>query len=337
MAEANEIEWRWRRECPRFSGVQAEYKAWRGQVEDWLTVCEELVKYPGIEIRLSLRGRALEVTEGMEREELKKKEGPKMILGKLDEVYLKDTLMENYGKMKRYLKIERESGEKMRDFIIRYEKDESECKRALGKCMFEGEAKGLHLLEQANLSENQKQLVLAACGQGKLEYGTVSQILKRTFEGLGSKEECEWWGSENYANLGRGREGYTNRGRENYRNRGRWNRGRGERNPPDREGKITLCGICKSEWHWARECPQKGGKNPVDKEGKITLCGICRSEWHWARECPQHIKKEENGQVKEKDEERVFIGEVSRADEDSWGEIDAILDTGCKSTVCGEL
>ena len=78
-------------------------------------------------------------------------------------------------------------------------------------------------------------------------------------------------------------------------------------------------------------------KNPVDREGKITLCGICRSEWHWARDCPQHMKKEESEQVKEKDEERVFIGVVSKADEDSWGEIDAILDTCCKSTVCGEL
>ena len=114
MGKDSEVEWRWRRECPRFSGVQAEYKGWRGQVADWLAVCEELVKYPGIEIRLSLRGRALEVTEGLDREKLKTKEGPKEILGKLDEVYLKDTLVENYGKMKRYLKIERESGEKMR-------------------------------------------------------------------------------------------------------------------------------------------------------------------------------------------------------------------------------
>ena len=180
MGEASEVEWRWRRECPRFSGVQAEYKGWIRQVTDWLAVCEELVKYPGIEIRLSLRGRALEVTEGLDREKLKTKEGPKEILGKLDEVYLKDTLVENYGKMKRYLKIERESGEKMRDFIIRYEKEESECSRAIRKSMFEGEAKGFHLLEQANLTENQKQMVFAACGKGKLEYSTVSQILKRT-------------------------------------------------------------------------------------------------------------------------------------------------------------
>ena len=57
-------------------------------------------------------------------------------------------------------------------------------------------------------------MVLTACGQGKLEYGKVSQIMKRIFEGLGSKEESEWWGLEGYANLGRGRGNYRSRGKE---------------------------------------------------------------------------------------------------------------------------
>ena len=297
------LEWRWRRECPRFSGVQAEYKGWKGKVEDWLVVCGEEVKYPGIEIRMSLKGRALAIAEGMDREELKKESGAKAILKKLDEAYLKDTLVDNYSKMKSYFNIERESGETMRDFIIRYEKVELECSRAIGKNMFEGEAKGFHVLERATISDNQKQMVLAACGNRKLEYGAVTQIMKRTFEGLG-KKEGEWLGSEVYSNLGKGR--------ENHISRGRGNRGR-------------------------------GGRNPV-RQGKVSVCVLCSSEWHWARECPQNIrnkKKEENrstdNQEKEKGEERVYVGEVYKVDEESWGEVDAILDTGCKSTVCGEL
>lgn len=190
--EAETVEWRWRRECPRFSGAQAEYRGWKGKVEDWLVVCGEDIKYPGIEIRMSLKGKALAVTEGMDREVLKKTGGGKMILTKLDEAYMRDTLMDNYGKMKDFFKIERESGETMRDFIMRYEKVELECSKAVGKSMFEGEAKGFHVLEQANLTDNQKQMVLAACGNGKLEYGTVAQIMKRIFEGLCNKEECEW-------------------------------------------------------------------------------------------------------------------------------------------------
>ena len=64
--------------------------------------------------------------------------------------------MENYSKMKNYFRIEREASEKMRDFVVRYEKAESECRKAIGKSMFEGEAKGFHVLEQANLTESQK-------------------------------------------------------------------------------------------------------------------------------------------------------------------------------------
>ena len=103
----------------------------------------------------------------------------------------KDALMENYSKMKNYFRIERETSEKMRDFVVRYEKAESECRKAIEKSMFEGEAKGFHVLEQANLTESQTLMVLAACGQGKLEYNKVSQITKKIFEGLGSKGEGE--------------------------------------------------------------------------------------------------------------------------------------------------
>ena len=99
---------------------------------------------------MSLKGKALEVTKGIDREKLKEKDGPKVILGKLDEVFRKDTLM-------------------------------------------------------------------------------------------GSKEESEWWGSERYVNLGRGRGNYRSRPR------GRGNRGRGGRNPMNKEGKVTQCVICKSE------------------------------------------------------------------------------------------
>ena len=241
---------------------------------------------------MSLKGKALEVTEDIEREKLKGEDGPQVILKKLDEVFQKDTLMENYSKMKNYFRIEREASEKMRDFVVRYEKAESECRKAIGKSMFEGESKGFHVLEQANLTESQKQMVLAACGQGKLEYNIVSQIMKRIFEGLGSKEESEWWGSEGFVNLGRGR--------------GRGNRGR-------------------------------DGRNPVNREGRVTQCAICRSEWHWARECPENIQNKKKVESSQEKEEKVYIGRVSTVDEESWEEIDAILDTGCKSTVCGEL
>ena len=70
------------------------------------------MKYPGIEIKMSLKGKELEVTKNTDKEKLIEKGGPKVILEKLDEVFQKDILMENYSKMKNYFKIERESSEK---------------------------------------------------------------------------------------------------------------------------------------------------------------------------------------------------------------------------------
>lgn len=327
-------ETKWRRECPRFGGESGEYKGWKGQVEDWMVVCESEIKYPGIEIRLSLKGKALEVVEGMDREALKGKDGPKLILNKLDEVYLKDSLMENYGKMKTYFKIVRDNEEKMRDFILRYEKAELECTKAIGRKMFEGEAKGFHVLEQANLTENQKQMVLAACGDGKLEYDKVSQILKRIFEGLGSKENSvfgskensEWWGLEGQKGFGTEREYYRF-------GRGRWARGRGGRNPLNKDGKVTLCAICKSEWHWARECPQNvNNKKKFDSRNST---GSTETRGTGNKEERVYVGEETKGNKCK--EEKVYIGEVMGVDDEPWSEVDAILDTGCKSTVCGEL
>ena len=317
MGDESKSEWSWRKECPKFCGKQSEYKSWKGLVEDWLVVCGDIIQYPGLEIRLSLKGKALEVTEEIERAVLKGEDGAKKILNKLDSVYLKDTLMDNYGKMKKYFKIERDSSEKMRDFIIRYETAASECSKAIGKQLFEGEAKGFHVMEQANLTENQKQMVLAACGQGTLDYSSVSKIMKRIFEGLGTKEEDDWWGFETPQTLGRGREGYRNRGRP------RWIRGRGGRNPVNREGKVMLCVLCRSEWHWGRDCPQ----NPQNKEKLYeNNSGNAGGKHNFSQ-----------GKDRTTVEEKIYVGEIQEADMNSWGEVDAILDTGCKSTVCGEL
>ena len=330
--------WMLKRGCPIFSGRPEEYKSWRSKVDDWLKVAGKQFEYPGIEIRLSLKGKAEEITENIDREKLCETNGEKMILKILDESYLKDRLTDKYHKMKSYFKIKRETGEKMRDYLARYEKMEMDCKKAMGKNLFDEEAKGLHVLEQANLTETQEQMVLASCADGNLEYGKVSAILKRTFEAVGSNEESQWLGAEGRGSMGPGRdresygsneesqwwraEGSGNvglgRGRESYGgSRGRWNTGRGGRNPVNREGKITQCALCKSEWHWVRDCPQNF-RNRNREE--LNFKGKSKEE----RNAESHV-------------ENMHFGGVNRIEEKNWGEVDVILDTGCKSTVCGEL
>ena len=110
--------------------------------------------------------------------------------------------METYAKVRKYLKVEREKGEKIGEYLHRYDRLAEECKKAIGGIgMIDGEVKGCHLLEQANVGEQQKQMVLAACGGDKLEYKMLTKVMKRIFEGLGEegKEEEkseEWWEDE---------------------------------------------------------------------------------------------------------------------------------------------
>ena len=82
----------------------------------------------------------------------------------------------------------------------------------------------------------------------------------------------------------------------------------------------------------------------MNRDGKVSRCVVCKSEWHWARDCPrnfQNKRKEvylsKGNSEGEKVEEEIYIGEVTTMNEEPWEEIEAILDTGCKSTVCGEL
>ena len=79
-------------------------------------------------------------------------------------------------------------------------------------------------------------------------------------------------------------------------------------------------------------------KNPIGKMGNVTKCAICSSEFHWARECPKNYRNKGKEQSKEGyTKEKVFLGEGGEEEErDHWDKVEAILDTGCNSTLCGD-
>lgn len=312
--ENRETDLRWRRGCPLFSGKQEEYENWRGRVEDWLALCKDEAKYPGLEIRVNLNGKAWDVTKNLDRKLLMNEGGEEILLEALDKVYKKDTVMENYEKMLSYIEIKREKGESMRDYLIRYEKLSEEGRKPLGREMLEGEVKGVHVMAKAGLSEQQRRLVLTACGKEKLEYEIVKGIMKRIFEGLDEEERSESWLEKDFSrDQGGGVRSRRSTGR------GRFYRGGGRRkNPLNNEGKVSKCIICQSEWHWAYDCPQ----NYKNKE---------------ATKSEQEKEKPTEKDSKNDKEKEIYMSGISVDDEEMWGHIEAILDTGCGPTVCGEL
>ena len=273
--------------CPAFNGDKDKYEDWSVKVKHWAWLTRKTVEAQGLVILMGLEGKAFDAVKDLEDEVLRGASGADAVMKKLDEVYKKELVWSNYDKVVSYLKIERMKSEKIRDYLLRYEKLANDCKR-VGGTLLDGEPKGIHLLEQANLTEGQKHLVISGCGREKLEYDTVKHVMKRIFESSEEEKEDSWL--------------------ERY----------DKKREPERR------------WQGNR-----GGKNPV-RNGIITKCNICRSENHWALQCPRHFnnreKKVENV-AKEETTEKVYLEDG----QEYWGELEAILDTGCRQTVIGDI
>lgn len=295
--------------CPVFSGKAEDYEHWRVQAEDWLLLGEARLKYPGIELRVALRSKALEATCDIDRKELCSDKGVELIFAQLDKLYRKDKVLEEYGALRNYLRIEKTGTESMKEYINRYEKVADKCKKMTGTEL-SGKMKGCHLLEMANLKETDKKLVISACGIEEIKYDVVAKVLCRTFEGIDQVEESkDWFGAE--------ARGASNRGE--YGGQRGW---RGKRtNPRGRGGWITRCVLCRSQYHWVKECPQ----NFENKE-KTNL---------YDKKVEEKQTREEEPSTKA-ETSTVYMSTVEGI-EDPWGSVEGVLDTGCNSSVCGEL
>lgn len=315
--------------CPIFSGKVEDFASWRIRVEDWMELSEVKVEKRAIEMRMSLQGKAFNLVKDISREDLKGEDGAKLILEKLDKKYKGDVVVERYNKIDRYLDIERKEGESVGDFISRYEETANGCFQSTGNIL-EGEIKGIHLLKRSGLDDKEKQMVLAACGSDKLTFEKISGMMERVFGELGKSDDKQinWYG-EKFADNQMGIRQRTNTagaGGNNYRGRG-YNKyqnsynNRGKRkNPPNRFGVTTTCSICKSEYHWVKQCP----KNIMNKE-KVQCENLLGNE-------EEKIEQTELKKTEQIDD--IFFEEISKYDVEA---VEGLVDTGCKNSVIGKL
>ena len=77
----------------------------------------------------------------------------------------------------------------------------------------------------------------------------------------------------------------------------------------------------------------KHQKNAVDRNGNVSTCHICGSEWHWARDCDQ---KPGHGDQRPTTKETFFVSDVYSTYTGKVEGNKAVLDTGAPTTVCGK-
>ena len=304
--------------CPGFKGEEKEYEDWRMKIEGWLYLTRKSVECQGLVIVQGLEGKALSVVRGLNIDVLKGKDGATKVLSKLDEFYKKERIFEINDRIAAFAAAERRKGESVKEFILRFEYLSDECEKLGVSLLASGEAKGGFLLQKARISEDEKKMVLSACGLKSMDYSLVRPVLKRLFEDKDNDTEKDdgWYGrSSDRGRQSSDREYGRDYVEQNFRRDGK---------NPMRNGVVSRCVICSSEYHWARNCP----KNVVNR-GRRGASSATRAETSGTRQEIERVK------TSNENADRIYM--ASGDDKEYWEDLEAILDSGCKSSVIGDI
>ena len=96
--------------CPVLSGNGAEYENRRVIVSDWMMIEGKKREYPALEMRSTMRGKALDVVVGLEQQKLLERTGVEILLRKFEKYYQKESRVYKLSKLKEFYNIRREPG-----------------------------------------------------------------------------------------------------------------------------------------------------------------------------------------------------------------------------------
>ena len=294
---------------------EKDYQQWKNEVKMWQLVTDLDKKKRGLALALSLQGKPREVALELDPVKLNADDGVDVLV-ELDKVFEKDKMDQAYSAYTAFDKFRRGGSMTMSAYIIEFEQKYNKCKKyemALPDAML-----AFKLLDNAGLSQSDRQLALTACSD--LKFDTMKAALNRIFgtksplldsaAAVTVKEESafvterHWDKSKQWRPPPRFKNSYNNTAKVSQ-----------PKLNPTINGRISRCRICDSKYHWVQLCPHKyhevkltedqGDESYSTETVNITLFLSSKPNLS-----PQS----------------VFVAEAFNT---------AVIDTACTKTVCG--
>ena len=379
---------------PIFDVKVRSYESWRKDVLRWCIVSKLSEVEKAYTISNSLTDRARTSADLMPDEELLSENGVKNLLKKLDKVYMKNKHSKKFDLFSSLYNLKKGKGTSMHDYICDFQHTYD--KFRLEQAEVDDTVLAYMLLASCQLPKEKEELVKTGLTE-EFTFDNMVSALKRIL-GRDSDETGEHnsYGGESsrdgdtFYNMGRGRRAQRGRwgSRSNSRSQSRRRPNGTERrsyvperssvrtsdqemNPIGRDGRVSACMICRSIYHWHRECPNKASYKIPDTAGGnkssdvqftlgddhtssdveftlVNFCGDNKSSDVQFKPGDDHTSsdgKSSDVQFKLGDdhtssdgEATLFCGYTASKLQELTQECDgyAILDSGCSNTVCGE-
>ena len=311
--------------APPLLKEHANYELWKKEIKLWKTFTDLDAKKQGPAICLSLTGKAREAALELSVENLNSDTGVVQLLAKLDELYLKDKDQLAYAAYDSFENFKRAPDMSIKDYLITFERLHHKILQYNIK--LPEPVLAYRVLKTANISPEKEQLARATITE--LKYEAMKKQILKIFD-----ETCLTKSSSPPVEVKVEDAFYSNsfRGRRFYHGRGCGGCGKA----PGRRYANQSVQQNKGEQ------PQNKSvkvKNPLDANGFVTKCMVCRSIYHWVKDCPDR-----NAMYTACQEEEVHITLFSRTVQECYAEnfsgetlSYAILDSGCTKSVCSRV
>ncbi len=221
------------------------FEVWKKTLKIWQAVTPLPKEKQGAAIFLSLDSEAQEAVLELDEGEIACDDGVKNVIGKLDQLYLRDRTQLAFEALEEFESTTRKDNQDIKDFCNKFELAYNKAK--IYGTNLSSDVLAFRLLKSANLTKEQESLVKATVGE--LTFEKMKSHLKRInmtpeYETADTKQEPIFVTEE-----------ITYDEEQDYEEDIYFTHQKPRQNVPDEFGNPTRCSFCQSIFHYVKDCP----------------------------------------------------------------------------------